>query len=113
MLKILMALRSSRVSEQPFSKTFFFLIWFLLLASLSLLSREELPILEATQVEQVSINQAKLEDFMQIPRLSFKTAQNILSERNKRGGFKSFEELGTVSGVGPKTLEKLKAFLKI
>lgn len=94
-------------------KTVFVLIWFLVLASLSLLSREELPILKQAFIEQVSVNQALLEDFMQIPRLSFKTAQNILSERNKRGGFKSFEELGTVSGVGPKTLEKLKAFLKI
>jgi competence ComEA-like helix-hairpin-helix protein len=94
-------------------KTIFFLIWFLLLATLSLLSREELPILKQIQIEPVSLNQAQLEDFMQIPRLSFKTAQNILSERNKRGGFKSFEELGTVSGVGAKTLEKIKAFLKI
>jgi len=83
------------------------------LASLSLLSREELPIMKQVRMEQVSINQAQLEDLMQIPRLSFKTAQNILSERNKRGGFKSFEELTTVSGVGAKTLEKIKAFLKI
>ena len=94
-------------------KTIIFLTWFLLLGILSVLSREELPVLPVAQFEKISLNQAELEDLMQIPRLSFKTAQNILLERNKRGGFKAFEELDAVSGVGPKTLEKLKAFLKI
>lgn len=94
-------------------KTIIFLTWFLLLGILSVLSREELPVLPVAQFEKISLNQAELEDLMQIPRLSFKTAQNILLERNKRGSFKAFEELDAVSGVGPKTLEKLKAFLKI
>ncbi len=94
-------------------KTIFWLVWFSVLGILSFLSREELPVLQEVQVEHVYLNQARLEDLLQIPRLSFKTAQNILAERNKRGGFKSFEELDGVSGVGPKTLEKLKAFLKI
>lgn len=94
-------------------KTIIFLTWFLLLGILSFLSREELPVSPVSQFEKVNLNQAELEDLMQIPRISFKTAQNILLERNKRGGFKAFKELDAVSGVGPKTLERLKAFLEI
>ena len=94
-------------------KTIALLVWFLLLGSLSILSREELPVLAQAQFEKINLNHAELEDLMLIPRLSFKTAQNILSERNKRGGFRSFEEVDQVSGVGPGTLEKLQAFFKI
>ncbi len=94
-------------------KTIPLLVWFILLGSLSILSSEELPVLAQAQFEKVNLNQAELQDLMQVPRLSFKTAQNILAERNKRGGFKSFEEVDQVSGVGPGTLEKLQAFFKI
>jgi competence ComEA-like helix-hairpin-helix protein len=97
----------------PSDKTIALLTWFILLGSLSILSREELPVLAQAQFEKVNLNQAKLEDLMQVPRLSFKIAQNILAERNKRGGFKSFREVDQVSGVGPGTLEKLQAFFKI
>ena len=88
-------------------KTIALLTWFLLLGSLSLLSREELPVLPQAVFEKVNLNQAELEDLMQVPRLSFKTAQNILAQRNKRGGFKRLEDLEQISGVGPKTLEKI------
>ena len=94
-------------------KTIALLTWFLLLGSLSLLSREELPVLPQAQFEKTNLNQAELEDLMQIPRISYRTAQNILAQRNKRGGFNSFEEVDQVSGVGPGTLEKLKVFFKI
>lgn len=88
-------------------KTIALLTWLILLGSLSILSREELPVLAQAQFEKVNLNQAELEDLMQIPRLSFKTAQSILMERSRRGGFKALGELEDVSGVGPKTLEKI------
>ena len=94
-------------------KTIALLIWFLILGTLNWFFIEELPVLEQIQFQKIDLNRALLEDLMQIPRLSFKTAQSILQERNKRGGFKAIEELDAVSGVGEKTLKKLKMFLKL
>ena len=91
-------------------KTGVFLLWFFLLGFINLMSTEKLPVSVQTHVQKIDLNSAALEDLMQIPRLSFKTAQSILEERNKRGSFRSLAELKSVSGVGPKILEKLERF---
>lgn len=94
-------------------KTISLLIWFILLGTLNFLSTEKLPVFSEVTFEKVDLNRAELQDLMRIPRLPFKTAQSILQERNKRGRFRAIEELDSVSGVGSKTLEKLRMFLKI
>ena len=94
-------------------KAIFLLSWFLLVGILSLVSMEKMSVLKKEHFEKIDLNRAGLEDLMQIPRLSFKTAQSILEERNKRGRFTCLTDLESVSGVGPKTLEKLERFLCI
>ncbi|MDP2901750.1 MAG: helix-hairpin-helix domain-containing protein [Methylovulum sp.] len=40
--------------------------------------------------------------------IGIKKAEAIVAHRNKNGAFKSIEELGLVSGIGDKTIEKNK-----
>ena len=39
------------------------------------------------------------------------TAQNIVDYRDEQGGFSSVEELDEISGIGPATMEALRAGL--
>ncbi|AAK34224.1 TPA: helix-hairpin-helix domain-containing protein [Streptococcus pyogenes] len=57
---------------------------------------------------KVHINKASLEELQHIPGIGAKRAQDIIDMRDKLGGFKALEDLRQVSGIGEKTLEKLK-----
>ena len=51
--------------------------------------------------------QQVIESFEKLPGIGPKMAQRIIDERSKKP-FASVEELRRVSGIGPKTLEKLR-----
>ena len=61
----------------------------------------------------VSINQATLEEFMTLPGIGEKKAQDILNYRNQVGKFQSIEEIKEVKGIGDATFEKFKAYLTL
>lgn len=92
----------------PSDKTLPLLFWLFLLGAISLFSTENIPVVPQKSFEKINLNEAKFEDLMAIPRLSARIARAILKERDKRGTFQNFEELGEISGVGPKTLEKIE-----
>ncbi|QPX62611.1 DnaE-like DNA polymerase III [Arthrobacter phage Wollypog] len=48
--------------------------------------------------------------FSQIPGVGEKTATLIIETRDKMGGFDSWEDLNMVKGIGPKSMEKIRAF---
>lgn len=48
--------------------------------------------------------------FAQIPGIGEKSAQAILDVREQQGGFDSWDDLIMVKGIGPKSMEKIKAF---
>ncbi len=58
----------------------------------------------------VNINTADAQTIADsLSNIGIKKAEAIVAHRNKIGAFKSLEELGLVSGIGDKTIEKNKA----
>ena len=61
----------------------------------------------------VNINAAGAEELRLLPGIDEKTAEAIVSYRAKNGNFKTADNLGQVSGIGPKRLEKIKQYLAL
>ena len=64
-------------------------------------------------VGKVSLNKATVEELMTVSGIGQKRAQDIIAYREEQGKFKSLDELSNVSGIGAKTLEKLKSELTL
>lgn len=60
----------------------------------------------------VNVNTATAEDLQQIPSVGPVTAANILAARSDRP-FRSIDDLDRVRGIGPKTLEKIRPYVKV
>jgi len=65
------------------------------------------------QVTYVDINKADLDDFKALPGIGPVKAERIVLYRKTQGYFTSINELKNVKGIGEKTIEQLKPFLKI
>jgi comEA protein len=61
----------------------------------------------------VNINKAGAEELRLLPGVNKKTAEAIVSYRAKNGNFKTVDDLGQVSGIGPKRLEKIRQYLAL
>lgn len=57
---------------------------------------------------RIDINTATLEDFKSLPGISPTMAKRIIDYRNINGRFDIVEDLTEVSGIGDKTIEKLR-----
>ncbi len=62
---------------------------------------------------KVNINTASKEELERLPGIGPTLAQRILDYRQSKGGFRSVDELGKVSGIGPKKFEELKDLVEI
>ena len=77
------------------------------------------PLLQAQGVnetegeQKVSLNQATLEEFHTLPGIGPAKATAIINYREEFGKFNSVDELTNVSGIGQKTLEKLRDYLEL
>lgn len=60
----------------------------------------------------LDLNAATAQQLQTLPGIGAKMAERILAERAKRF-FASVDELRRVGGIGPKTLEKLRPFVKV
>lgn len=62
-----------------------------------------------SSTDKINLNTATLADLQTISGIGEKRAQDILDYRDSKGGFTSIDELTEISGIGDKTLDKLKA----
>lgn len=70
---------------------------------------------DPTQPEtaEINLNQATATQLMELPGIGEKRAQDIISQRDILGGFKSVEDLKQVSGIGDKTFAKLAPLVTV
>ncbi|MDR3610229.1 MAG: helix-hairpin-helix domain-containing protein [Ignavibacteriaceae bacterium] len=61
--------------------------------------------------KSIDLNTASKEELMKISGIGEKTAENILSYREKTGKFKNTEELMNVKGIGEAKYAKFKKYL--
>lgn len=73
----------------------------------------ELERLPARQYDfRIDINSASWVEWTQIEGIGEATAQKIISDREANGPFGNVKDLLRVKGIGPKTLEKMRPFLR-
>lgn len=61
----------------------------------------------------VDLNQATAEKLQEIPGIGPAMAERIIEWRREHGPFEKVEDLLNIRGIGEKTLEKLRPFVKI
>jgi len=71
-------------------------------------SAAALPNAPGNPAGKVNLNTADVAALDTLPGVGPSTAQKIVAEREANGPFASVEDLGRVSGIGPKRLEQLK-----
>jgi comEA protein len=64
------------------------------------------------KAESIDINHANLNELQKLPRIGPAMAGRIIEYRNTNGPFKSLEELKQIKGIGKKTFEKMKPYLR-
>ncbi len=62
--------------------------------------------------EKVNINTATVEELIQLPGIGEVKAKSILKYRKMKGKITDASQLAEVDGIGAKTVEKLKPYLK-
>jgi competence protein ComEA len=61
---------------------------------------------------RVDINQADWPELAQLPEIGETLARRIVESREAEGPFADLEELRRVRGIGPKTLERIRPYLR-
>ena len=57
---------------------------------------------------KINLNTATSEELQTISGIGAKRAEDIIAYRESHGGFQSVDDLKNVSGIGDKTLEKIR-----
>lgn len=66
---------------------------------------------QAERTSQVDVNKASIQELATVPYIGEKRAAEIVARRQAKP-FASLEELIEVNGIGEKTLEKIRPYLK-
>lgn len=62
---------------------------------------------------RIDINSATWVEWIQLPNIGETLARRIIADREERGPFESVEDLQRVKGIGPKTIENLRPYLRV
>ncbi len=65
------------------------------------------------QKGQININTARIDELIQIPGIGPAYAKKIIEYRTKYNGFRTIEEIKRIKGIGDKTFEKMKGYIKV
>jgi competence protein ComEA len=68
---------------------------------------------QAALAEPIDVNQADRAELQKLPGIGPKMSQRIADERLLRGPFRTVDDLRRVSGIGPKTLERLRPYVTV
>ena len=60
---------------------------------------------------QVDVNKADWPELIQLPGIGQTLAQRLVEERQAHGAFRDLEDLSRVSGIGPRTLDRIRPYL--
>lgn len=61
----------------------------------------------------IDLNTADEAQLQMLPSIGPKIAQRIIEDRQTHGGYESVGDLDRVSGIGPKTIEKLQDWVMV
>ena len=61
----------------------------------------------------IDVNTATLEELMRLPGIGEVKARGIIEYRKTHGFFRTVDELLNVRGIGKKTLERLRRYIKV
>ena len=85
-------------------------IWHLAIGT-SLIEIDHAPPLQLNF--EVQVNQADWPELMLLPRIGEVRAKRIVEYRRQHGRFSSVEQLQEVDGIGPKTVRRIKPFVRL
>lgn len=80
----------------------------LMMASSARAQTPAAPAAAAAQRASINLNTATIDQLETLPGIGRKTAERILEQRQKSGGFKKIEDLMNVKGIGEKSFLKIK-----
>lgn len=66
------------------------------------------PVLSSPSPGKRPLNQATREELMAVPGIGEHLADTLLQARAQKGGFRSWEDVASVSGIGAKRLQKIQ-----
>ncbi len=73
---------------------------------------EAVASVEAIEGRTIDINSASAAEFRLLPQIGPVLAERIALNRNEHGRFSSVDDLQRVSGIGPKTIERIRQFVR-
>lgn len=68
---------------------------------------------EPTIAKKINLNAATQEELELLPGIGPALASRIIEHRNTRGPFRRVEDLARVSGIGPRTLERIRPHVTV
>ena len=71
------------------------------------------PVEQGSGNGKVDINTADADTLMLLPGIGSVTAEKIISYREKYGPFRKIEDIKKVSGIGDKTFEEIRKYIKV
>ena len=64
-------------------------------------------------VRLIDLNTASAGELEMLPSIGPATASKIIADREEHGNYETIEDLQRVSGIGPKTIEKIRSLTRV